>query len=654
MTENRKRTVAILGGGIGGLSAAHELIERGFDVEIYERRDVPGGKARSFYHRPPDEPDAGSWPHGLPAEHGFRFFPGFYRHVTDTMRRIPFFDHGTPVFDNLVETTEFALARYDAAPIKLPTRMPGSLRQLQRDLERYLHEELPVFEPGELEFYAERIWQILTSSQERRNDEYERTGWWDYIGAEQRSLTYRKYLGNLSRTLVAANPRRVSTRTNGNTFVQMLLDVGRSGSQVDRVLNGPTNEVWIHPWLQYLLGRGCRYYLNTQVESIEIDTDGGIGAVTIRPIDYKDARPPYEGMTRAVRVIECDRYGVTRSEAIGQEGSFRIQADYFISAMPVEAMAELLSDEVLAADPTLATLPRLAESTRWMNGLLFYLGRNVNIVHGHTIFVDPAWALTSISQRQFWTADGFDTYADGKVEGILSIDISNWVEADPDLTLVGELLACNCTASQIKDFAWEYVKRSLNHGDSALQDTDRIHAVIDPAIVEMLHILRERGTTLEAARKDLVLDETWRDLYQRKQKNLEPLLVNEVNTWGLRPDAYTRIPNLFLASDYVRTHTDLATMEAANEAARRAVNALLDAAGSRAPKCRVWKLREPWLFGIYRWLDRRRYAKGLPWRGKLPWPLRLLQWLWQWIFGATDAVRRFALDRRPQPGKKTH
>ena len=49
----------------------------------------------------------------------------------------------------------------------------------------------------------------------------------------------------------------------------------------------------------------------------------------------------------------------------------------------------------------------------------------------------------------------------------------------------------------------------------------------------------------------------------------------------------TRIPNLFLASDYVRTHTDLATMEGANEAARRAVNGILDATGSAAPRLRL-------------------------------------------------------------------
>jgi hypothetical protein len=47
--------------------------------------------------------------------------------------------------------------------------------------------------------------------------------------------------------------------------------------------------------------------------------------------------------------------------------------------------------------------------------------------------------------------------------------------------------------------------------------------------------------------------------------NAEPLLINHAGSLGARPEAYTEVGNLFLAADYLRTYTDLATMEAANE-----------------------------------------------------------------------------------------
>ena len=41
--------VAVLGGGVAGMSAAHELIERGFRVAVFERQiELCGGKARSI------------------------------------------------------------------------------------------------------------------------------------------------------------------------------------------------------------------------------------------------------------------------------------------------------------------------------------------------------------------------------------------------------------------------------------------------------------------------------------------------------------------------------------------------------------------------------------------------------------------------------
>ena len=98
--------VIVLGGGVAGMSAAHELAERDFEVVVYETRAIPGGKARSM-----PVPDSGTrGRRDLPAEHGFRFFPGFYRHLPDTMKRIPFGGQSDGVLGNLVPTSRVQLA----------------------------------------------------------------------------------------------------------------------------------------------------------------------------------------------------------------------------------------------------------------------------------------------------------------------------------------------------------------------------------------------------------------------------------------------------------------------------------------------------------------------------------------------------------------
>ena len=65
--------------------------------------------------------------HRVPGEHGFRFFPGFYKHVIDTMRRIPSFD-GAKVADHLVPTTRLEFTQYDKPPFLVPAGFPLSPR----------------------------------------------------------------------------------------------------------------------------------------------------------------------------------------------------------------------------------------------------------------------------------------------------------------------------------------------------------------------------------------------------------------------------------------------------------------------------------------------------------------------------------------------
>jgi uncharacterized protein with NAD-binding domain and iron-sulfur cluster len=543
------KKVVVLGGGVAGLSAAHELIERGFDVEVYEALPIPGGKARSI-----PVPGSGTLgPNGmrrdLPGEHGFRFFPRFYSHVTDTMKRIPYGRDRT-VFDNLVDTTRVQLASFDRPPIEVISRSPrtlSDLRVLLGDMGLLYRGDLQLSH-DEIAFFASRIWQIVTSCQERRLNEYEKLGWWEFIGAADRSPAYQKLLGHgITRSLVAAKADLASTKTIGDIFVQLLFDIVEPGPSSDRVLNGPTNEVWISPWLEHLVAQGVRYHLGARVTAIGC-AQGRIQDVTVR----------------------------------SDQTLRKVTGDYYISALPIEDLVPLLTPSLLAADRSLVNLRQLEQATSWMNGIQLFLTEDVRLAHGHTIYVDSPWALTSISQKQFWNEVDLSQYGNGRIKGIISVDISDWEQKG----LNGKT-AKECDPQELTREVWEQLKRSLNHGDTVvLKDEYLYEWFLDP---------------------DVQLHEGASDT------NEEPLLVNLVNTWALRPEAVTRIPNLFLASDYVRTYTDLATMEAANEAARRAVNGILNASGSSAAQCTLWKLHEPEIFAPWRAMDLVRYQQGLPW-----------------------------------------
>jgi len=399
-----QQTVAILGGGVGGLSAAHELAERGFQVRVYERKAALGGKARSI-------PVPGSATDGrkpLPGEHGFRFFPGFYKHVTDTMRRIPYGDRGN-TFDNLTVATRILLAKSGQAEITWLARCPATLN----DFRAFFGELFtPLGVPAEeTSYFVSRLLIVATSCPERRLAEFENIAWWDFIAAPKMSKAYQAYLGQgLTRSLVAMRAEESSTRTVGSTLLQLLYGLICPDRVFDRLLSGPTNDVWIDPWTQYLEKLGVEFHRGTQV--VEIETDG----------------------KRAT--------GVTVEDASGRSS---IAADFYIAALPVEQMAALTTDAVSRAAPSLANLGKL--KTRWMNGIQFYLAQDVPLVNGHAIYLDSPWALTSISQRQFWTHVDLSQFGNGGVRGFISVDISVW---EAPGVLYGKS-AGQCTAEEIKD-----------------------------------------------------------------------------------------------------------------------------------------------------------------------------------------------------------
>ena len=530
--------VVVLGGGVGGLSAAQELAERGFEVVVYERRPDFGGKARSV--QVPNSATPNRNP--LPGEHGFRFFPSFYKHLPDSMKRIPF--AGKSVFDNFVYSTRVQIARTGKVAFLEPTRFPQTLDDWTTVF-KSLFANLGIPD-DELLFFIDRLLVLLTSCQERRLAEYENIAWWDFIDAKNKSVSYQKYLGEgLTRSLVAMKAEVSSTRTVGYIDLQLMLGLMCSPGGFDRLLNGPTNAAWIDPWIAYLKTLGVDLQGSSVVRSLELE-GGRIG----RAIIDQGGKPS------------------------------PITADFYVSALPVEIMTGLVTDEIKNAAPSLAHLDKL--QTRWMNGIQFYLKNDVPLVHGHSNFLDSPWALTSVSQRQFWPGVDFASLGDGQVGGILSVDISDWNTPG----IVYGKPATNCTAEEIKTEAWAQLKTHLNTGAiETLSDSNLLSWFLDPDI---------QFPNPSAA------------------TNAEPLLINPAGSLQYRPEASVEIPNLFLASDYVRTYTDLATMEGANEAARRAVNAIIDASGSSATKAQIWPLQEPEIFKPMREYDLVRFKLALP------------------------------------------
>lgn len=211
--------VIILGGGVAGMSAAHELIERGFEVEIYEKQaKYVGGKARSV-NVPNTAIDQNS---ALPGEHGFRFIPGFYKHLTNTMQRIPFKGNKNGVLDNLVASERVMMARKGKPPLINIVNFPKSLKDILVMLNAFVNSDTGL-NKEDVNAFSKKLWQLMTSCYQRRNSEYERVSWWQFTEADQHSKAYQEYfVGGITRTLVAAKPKKVSSKTGGDILLQLL------------------------------------------------------------------------------------------------------------------------------------------------------------------------------------------------------------------------------------------------------------------------------------------------------------------------------------------------------------------------------------------------------------------------------------------------
>ena len=266
------------------------------------------------------------------------------------------------------------------------------------------------------------------------------------------------------------------------------------------------------------------------------------------------------------------------SATVRANGTAEVQADYYVLAVPIERAVPLLNDDILAVDPGLKSLREL--TTDWMNGIQIFLRQPLNLGNGHVAYAAQPWALTSINQAQFWKGTDFSrTYGNGQVKDCLSMCISAW---DVPGILYGKP-ARECTHEEIFNEVKAQLRKAIPWGPIVINDANIHSYFIDPAITG-------NGTP--------------------DVKNDEPLLINLPGSWDKRPEATTAVPNLFLASDYVKADINLATMEGANEAGRKAANGILEASGVNEPPAKLFKMYLPNEFKVFYDEDDRRFDRG--------------------------------------------
>ncbi len=616
------------------------LVERGLPGRLRERLDadvvvvrpsrVVDGPERFTFH-----PNV----FALPGEHGFRFFPSFYRHVFDTLRKIPatlqrsdtaegetsdLIRRGREsVFDNLVSVRNVGYVGGDAGRSAIiPRPHIRSAEEARRVIADMLRET--GYSTTDLARLGLKVWKYATSCRARREAEYEHLSWYEFVEGDRFSERGRFLLNSTPGTLGGLFGADADARTQGTVLLQCTLDHSDEGVGTDMLLNGPTDEAWFGHWHRHLLRQGVNF-VPGRLTGFTFE-DGAI-----RPV--VEARLPAGEGTISVRFTPMPRK--VDDPHVGR------QVHHVVAGALLEAQA--LAEQYLAVakdhgveDPAMGDLRALVGFPRFDNaglraevrkpypsgplrhlsGVQYFFAQPMRFFAAHTQFLDAPSGLTAVAQPQFWLNP--QAFATG-FRSVLSVDIGIWGKVPG--------------AADDGWFAWGKTRRVL-----ALRVWTQIgegHAGDYPGPWPRLPL-----PTAYHVDENLVFSA---EQPYRLEDDRAPFLVNETGRFRARPGgvadaddptgvriAYDVAPGgVVLAGTYMQTRTRINSMEAANESGRHAVNAILRALDLPGDPCQVWdpEDHEDDALLADREIDAALFARGMPHMSEILGVDRLDAWL---------------------------
>jgi hypothetical protein len=595
----------------------------------------------------------------IPGEHGFRFFPAFYEHVFDSMKRTPVLEPigkqalefaqersvsvnpsenrwdvtGRTVFDNIIPTKSQGVAfGPNKEPAILSRSLPTSIEELMEWVrtalgtrDRVKSGRAPAREYGSLDatsrdvaLFSLRVFQYLTASPERRRD-YESVSWLEFLcgGEPKEKMFSPKFLSAITHwpeALVALRADEADARTQGTVSVQLLLDNAAASGYRDGTLNGPTNVAWLDHWRRYLEFQGVEF-IHGRLEGFESRETGPAEYEIVPRVSCYEPRYPgalnlKPAMMRgywllalpATEAWRVSRSYLRASRALELElGASRDLAK--MAKYPLfEGATSRWQDNDDASDSELVqsalNRPRPGGELRHMIGIQYYFAEDIQWLDGHVTYPDAELRISSISQARFWSEK--HDWEHGH-RGVLSVILTN-LDGEVDGKRTWDL-----SRTELADKVWHQIRQALP--DRELPEPLYWH--IDDAF----------GQRAAAGS-------------HRPPRDRTPIQVEAKGNWDSRP-GYPVEPNatennketelsgyhverggVVLAGTYMQTFTRLTTMEAANESARHAVNAILqDQLGPNPLRCSPCPIyppekREPRDLAFWKDLDAELHRRG--------------------------------------------
>jgi hypothetical protein len=253
-------SIVIFGAGIAGLTAAHELVQLGYNVSVYETLDQPGGFFRSSRLEKDNMPSEYSW-HGMGP---------WYHNAFDLMRQIPLSEKGS-IYD-------LALSRPVDFGIFPDTDKAEFYDEGLRSIPK-------MFRMNTWEFVKWFYVMLKTwTSNNRSKIDYDKINAahaWKSLLKDKAYTTWRSCFG----PWIGSDWSKVSLQTTGDFFRKQLTTKAVHRHKADKngpawtqgtgagwlLFTGPSSEYWFDPWITYLKGKGVRFYWGKTLTKLEFD-----------------------------------------------------------------------------------------------------------------------------------------------------------------------------------------------------------------------------------------------------------------------------------------------------------------------------------------------------------------------------------------------